>query len=81
MYNKNKYNEIIWEDSKHTFEEVIKEYSDIQKPEQFDVIFIINMNGNILVVLRSALIGDLDLLLMLIWAVMWSFLKYFIDLK
>lgn len=59
---------------KHTFEEVAKEYSDIEsyhiivdncahqmvkKPEQFDVIVTTNMNGDILSDLGSALIGGL----------------------
>lgn len=59
---------------KRTFEEVAKEYSDIQswhvivdncchqlvkKPEQFDVIVTTNMNGDIMSDLTSALIGGL----------------------
>jgi isocitrate dehydrogenase len=59
---------------KRTFEEVAKEYPDIQswhvivdncahqlvkKPEQFDVIVTTNMNGDILSDLTSALIGGL----------------------
>ncbi len=59
---------------KRTFEEVAKEYSDIEswhviidnachqlvkKPEQFDVIVTTNMNGDIMSDLTSALIGGL----------------------
>lgn len=59
---------------KRTFEEIAKEYSDIQawhvivdncahqlvkKPEQFDVIVTTNMNGDILSDLTSALVGGL----------------------
>jgi isocitrate dehydrogenase len=59
---------------KRTFEEVAKEYSDIEawhvivdncahqlvkKPEQFDVIVTTNMNGDIISDLASALIGGL----------------------
>src|SRR4029079_15851256 len=59
---------------KRTFEEVAKEYKDIQswhvivdnachqlvkKPEQFDVIVTTNMNGDIMSDLTSALIGGL----------------------
>lgn len=59
---------------KHTFEEVSKEYPDIEaqhiiidncahqlvkKPEQFDVIVTTNMNGDIISDLTSALIGGL----------------------
>jgi isocitrate dehydrogenase len=59
---------------KRTFEEIAKEYSDIQswhviidncahqlvkKPEQFDVICTTNMNGDIISDLTSALIGGL----------------------
>jgi isocitrate dehydrogenase len=59
---------------KKTFEEVAKEYSDIEanhiivdncahqlvkKPEQFDVIVTTNMNGDILSDLTSALVGGL----------------------
>jgi isocitrate dehydrogenase len=59
---------------KRTFEEIAKEYSDIQswhvivdncchqlvkKPEQFDVIVTTNMNGDIMSDLTSALVGGL----------------------
>ena len=59
---------------KRTFEEVAKEYPDVQawhvivdncahqlvkKPEQFDVIVTTNMNGDILSDLTSALVGGL----------------------
>lgn len=59
---------------KHTFEEIAKEYPDLEsqhiiidncahqlvkKPEQFDVIVTTNMNGDIISDLSSALIGGL----------------------